>query len=150
MPTASAQTHYVVAEPSTSHPDTPSSQPSTSSHIANYKGVNENRTYTDQITGLPEQIEFEGVGAGYKETALASVDFVTTPALGAAHKGEGTGTLNGPASQSGPVFIGGTGQTGNFPLENLTPGTYTAKLTAGDGTVVAQVQFTIGPNGNVD
>jgi hypothetical protein len=126
---------------------------STTSHVANYQGVNETKTYTDEITGITQTVRFAGVGAGYKEVAGGSATLNTTAAMGAAHGGfNATAILSGTSGYSKGLttaVVGKAGTCTTFTFDNLTAGTYTLKLTASDGTVVARYSFTVDSSGNV-
>lgn len=119
---------------------------------ANYQGVNETRTYSDEITGIHQTVHFLGAGAGHKEVAGANVELNTSAAMGAAHYGSAKATLNGSNGiyQAEDTGVGDDGSGDTFVVSNLTAGNYTVQLTAHDGTVVARYHFSVDSNGNVN
>lgn len=121
------------------------------SHVANYQGVNKTMTFTDEITGIRQTVEFLGMGAGYCEVAAANADLTTTAAMGNSHYGEATAKLikSNVVIQSEDTGVGKNGSGDTFVIGNLTAGTYTLTLTAHDGTVVAKYSFTVDSSGNV-
>ncbi|MFT9075973.1 MAG: hypothetical protein ABF463_00175 [Ethanoligenens sp.] len=121
-------------------------------HVANYQGVNETRTFTDEITGIQQTVQFLGVGAGYCEVAAGNAEMKTTAALGSAHSGLATATIigtNGINQSSGTAVTKDGSDGGSFTFANLTASTYTIQLTAHDGTVVARYHFSVNSGGNV-
>ncbi|MFT9077312.1 hypothetical protein [Ethanoligenens sp.] len=116
-------------------------------NAANYQN-DEIRTYTDEITGITQTVHFQGVGFA-NEVGGGYADINTTPALGMAHKGPGTASLLGSVNETSNAVVGGAGVDSSFVFNNLTAGTYTLQLTAGDGTVVARYHFTVDSTGNV-
>ncbi|HEX2938962.1 MAG TPA: Ig-like domain-containing protein [Ruminiclostridium sp.] len=125
---------------------------STSKPTKNYQGVNVTKTYTDEITGISQTVEFLGMGAGYCEVACGNADVNTTPEVGAAHYGLATVSLtgtNGIHQGYSTAAVSKSGTNPTFTFDNLTAGTYTMQLTAHDGTVVARYHFTVDSKGNV-
>ncbi|ADU27955.1 Ig-like domain-containing protein [Ethanoligenens harbinense] len=122
-------------------------------HVANYQGINVTKSYTDEITGVQQTVQFLGVGAGYCEVAAGNADINTTPALGAAHGGfNATVSLigsNGIHQGGSTAVVGTSGTCSGLVFGNLTAGTYTIQLTAHDGTVVARYHFSVDSGGNV-
>ncbi|ADU27954.1 Ig-like domain-containing protein [Ethanoligenens harbinense] len=122
--------------------------------VANYQGINEVKTYTDEITGITQTVQFLGVGAGYCEVAGGTANINTTPALGAAHGGfNATVSLigsNGIHQGGSTAVVGTSGTCSSLIFSNLTAATYTIQLAANDGTVVAKYSFTVDSNGNVE
>lgn len=123
-----------------------------SGHVSNYQGVNKTLIFTDEITGIKQTVRLGGVGAGYREVAGGGATLNTTAAMGATHKGfNATVSLTGTNGihQGGATAVAKNGIEPEFTFSNLTAGTYTLKLTAHDGTVVAKYQFSVDSNGNV-
>ncbi|MFT9056638.1 MAG: hypothetical protein ABF449_08425 [Ethanoligenens sp.] len=122
--------------------------------IANYQGVNETKTYTDEITGIQQTVQFMGMGAGYCEVAGGYASINTTSELGAAHWGfNATVSLigsNGIHQGGSTAVVPQDGKNATFTFDNLTAGTYTIQLTAHDGTVVSKYSFSVDSNGNVE
>ncbi|MFT9076343.1 Ig-like domain-containing protein [Ethanoligenens sp.] len=115
---------------------------------AQYVRVDATHTYTDEITGIAQTVHFQGVGFS-NEIAGGYADINTTPEMGMEHKGPATFSVIGPAQQSTPNVVAGDGQNGGAVFSNLTAGTYTFQLTAGDGAVVARYHFTVDAHGNI-
>ena len=116
--------------------------------VANYQGIAETKTYTDQITGVQQTVQFQGVGAGYQEVAAANITVTVPTGLAYQHDGFGTVQVTGTNGFSKSGATGSTGAT--MTIGNLTAGTYTVSQTAHDGTVVAKFQFIVDAHGNVE
>ncbi len=116
---------------------------------ANYQGTNETLTFTDEITGIQQSVRFGGVGAGHKMTAIGDASDNTTSEMEAAHYGPAVFSLSGPRSLSVNTGVAKSGRNGSETIDNLTPGSYTVKLIAHDGTVVAMYHFTVDSSGIV-
>lgn len=117
---------------------------------ANYQGVNETRTYSDEITGVTQTIRFGGVGAGHCEVAIGDASLNTSTSMALAHRGEATASLKGTNGKSTTADTGVTASGNSFTIGDLTAGNYTIQLTAHDGTVVARYHFSVDSNGNVN
>lgn len=109
-------------------------------------------TFTDEITGIQQTVEFLGMGAGYCEVAGANAKLNTTAAMGSAHYGHATAKITGSNgySQEDDTGVAKDGSGDVMVISNLTSGTYTLTLTAHDGTIVSQYHFTVDASGNVN
>ena len=117
-----------------------------------YYGTDQTRTFTDQITGIQQTVQFTGVGANHNMVAAVNGALYTSSSIANSHFGYATFSISGSngysqSSSSGGIFK--TGATSNFLYGNLHAGNYTISVTAHDGTPVARISFTVNSDGTL-